>query len=133
MSMAGSLALDTNIVSAWMSHDQGIKSQFSAQPSLLLPAIVVGELQYGAHLVSGKKQALLLTQISELLSLLPVMEINSGTASHYALVKSQLKLAGQPAPENDLWIAATCLQRGIPLVTRDEHFGAIVGLHTVRW
>ena len=34
-------------------------------------------------------------------------------------------------PTNDLWIAASALQHGLILATRDEHYAAIEGLATV--
>lgn len=43
-----------------------------------------------------------------------------------------LRRKGRPSPSNDLWIAASALQHGLVLATRDEHFEAIEGLATVR-
>jgi predicted nucleic acid-binding protein len=37
----------------------------------------------------------------------------------------QLKRAGSPVPDNDLWIAALALQHDLLLVTRDQHFQRI--------
>lgn len=34
-------------------------------------------------------------------------------------------LRGHPTPHNDLWIAATALARGLPLVSCDRHFEAM--------
>jgi len=34
----------------------------------------------------------------------------------------QLKRAGTPVPDNDLWIAALALQHDLLLITRDKHF-----------
>ena len=36
-------------------------------------------------------------------------------------------------PESDVWIAATALQHGLTLVTRDAHFGEVEGLDTEAW
>ena len=33
-----------------------------------------------------------------------------------------------PLPENDIWIAAICLQHGLTLLTLDRHFDRIEGL-----
>ncbi|MGH8475970.1 MAG: PIN domain-containing protein [Methylococcales bacterium] len=35
---------------------------------------------------------------------------------------------GTPVPTNDIWIAATALQKGLPLFTLDQHFQRIAGL-----
>ena len=50
--------------------------------------------------------------------LLPARE----TAEQYARLFVQLKQAGTPVPDNDLWIAALALQHQLTLITRDKHF-----------
>jgi predicted nucleic acid-binding protein len=47
------------------------------------------------------------------------------TAEHYAKLFAQLKRAGTPVPDNDLWIAALVLERDLTLLTRDRHFEKI--------
>lgn len=61
--------------------------------------------------------------------LLPVAE----TAEAYGRLKFQLRRKGRPIPENDLWIAALCVQHGRTLVTRDAHFAEVEGLATASW
>jgi tRNA(fMet)-specific endonuclease VapC len=48
-----------------------------------------------------------------------------GTAEVYARIRMDLKRKGKPIPENDLWIAALCIERGLPLATSDGHFAAV--------
>jgi tRNA(fMet)-specific endonuclease VapC len=40
-------------------------------------------------------------------------------------VCAQLKRAGTPIPDNDLWIAALVLEHNLLLITRDRHFERI--------
>ena len=47
------------------------------------------------------------------------------TAEHYARLFVQLKRAGTPVPDNDLWIAALALEHDLQLITRDPHFRRI--------
>jgi predicted nucleic acid-binding protein len=47
------------------------------------------------------------------------------TAEQYARLFVQLKRAGTPVPDNDLWIAALALQHDVLLITRDKHFEKI--------
>jgi tRNA(fMet)-specific endonuclease VapC len=47
------------------------------------------------------------------------------TAERYARLFVQLKRAGTPVPDNDLWIAALVLEHDLTLITRDRHFGCI--------
>jgi predicted nucleic acid-binding protein len=45
----------------------------------------------------------------------------------------ELKLAGHPIPENDIWIAALARQHNLPVVSRDLHFRWVEGLKTIAW
>ena len=56
------------------------------------------------------------------------MPVTAQTADSYALVYSGLRRKGQPIPTNDLWIAASALEHGAALLTRDAHFTQIDGL-----
>ena len=56
------------------------------------------------------------------------MPVTAHTADHYALVCLGLRRKGQPIPTNDLWIAASALEHGAALLTRDAHFAQIDGL-----
>jgi tRNA(fMet)-specific endonuclease VapC len=47
------------------------------------------------------------------------------TAEQYARLFVQLKRAGIPIPDNDLWIAALALERDLTLIPRDQHFQRI--------
>lgn len=47
------------------------------------------------------------------------------TAEHYARLFVQLKRAGTPIPDNDLWIAALALEHDLLPITRDQYFQRI--------
>ncbi|PXF51207.1 MAG: hypothetical protein C4B55_02025 [Candidatus Methanophagaceae archaeon] len=51
-----------------------------------------------------------------------LVPIDVAVAVCYATVRLELKERGHPIPENDLWVAATCLELGLPLLTQDSHF-----------
>ncbi|RLB16513.1 MAG: VapC toxin family PIN domain ribonuclease, partial [Deltaproteobacteria bacterium] len=51
----------------------------------------------------------------------------------YAKIKNALREKGRPIPENDIWIAAIAVQYNLTLVSRDDHFKRIDGLHTEIW
>ncbi|HEX3818424.1 MAG TPA: PIN domain-containing protein [Chthoniobacterales bacterium] len=92
-----------------------------------LPVIVVGEYTFG--LKRSRGQQLLTSLISES----DVLEIDLGTANYYAEIRSDLQQRGEPIPENDLWIAALCLQHRRPLASRDQHFDRISRLERADW
>jgi tRNA(fMet)-specific endonuclease VapC len=93
---------------------------------LLLPAVVLGELYYGAQ--NGKRVAENIQRLQALISRCQIVEVDGAAAEIYGRVRLELKRAGTPIPENDLWIAATCLAKNISLATRDAHFSAVTGL-----
>ena len=54
--MAGSYVLDTNVVISLLGNDPGVKAQLEGSERVGIPAIVIGELYYGAC-SSGQVQA----------------------------------------------------------------------------
>jgi tRNA(fMet)-specific endonuclease VapC len=57
-----------------------------------------------------------------------MLPVTAQTADSYALVYASLRRKGTPIPTNDLWIAASTLEHGAALLTRDVHFSEIDGL-----
>jgi predicted nucleic acid-binding protein len=39
---------------------------------------------------------------------------------------------GRPAPVNDSWIAATAIDRGLPVATQDDDYEGMPGLDVIR-
>lgn len=62
-----------------------------------------------------------------------ILACDAETARLYGEVKNSLRKKGHPIPENDIWIAATALQHGLILVSRDEHFAEVEGLRAEKW
>jgi tRNA(fMet)-specific endonuclease VapC len=62
-----------------------------------------------------------------------VLDVSNQTTHHYAAIGIKLRQAGTPIPTNDLWIAALCRQHHLPVLSRDRHFDAVVGLTRVSW
>lgn len=51
-----------------------------------------------------------------------ILPVDLDTADRYAVIKDSLRRAGTPIPVNDIWLAATAMQHGYPLLTGDAHF-----------
>lgn len=51
-----------------------------------------------------------------------VLGVNELIADTYSDIRLELKQKGKPLPENDIWIAATCLVHNVPLLSYDKHF-----------
>jgi predicted nucleic acid-binding protein len=62
-----------------------------------------------------------------------LIPIDEAIAARYATVRLELKKTGHPIPENDIWVAAACLELGVPLLSRDGHFDYVRGLEVINW
>lgn len=129
--MNGKLAIDTNAVIAYREGNYNIGNLIENADLLFLPVIVFGELLYGAinsTQVHKNKQA-----VQILLSYSILIPIDESIAIRYANIRFNLKNIGRPIPENDIWIAASCLELDLPLLTIDSHFDHIQDLKVIKW
>jgi tRNA(fMet)-specific endonuclease VapC len=119
------IALDTNRITDLFRGDSELAERLGTSEEVWIPLIVLGEIKAGFH--GGTEQRRNEVLLNRLLAkptvgvLLPSLE----TAQHYARLFVQLKRAGTPIPDNDLWIAALVLEHNLFLVTRDHHFQRI--------
>lgn len=95
---------------------------------VLFSPIVLGELMFGFR--NGTKFKENMDDLNkflqhEVVELAPIGEI---TSDRYSRIASQLKRQGTPIPTNDIWIAAQTMERGVELITSDQHFEQINGL-----
>jgi predicted nucleic acid-binding protein len=125
------MILDTNAVSALLAGDKALQTALALADRHHLPAVTLGEYRFG--LKFSRQKAALEPLLDELESESFVLAINSATARHYADIRHDLKIAGHPIPENDIWIAALARQHRLPIVSRDEHFDAVRGVRRVGW
>jgi tRNA(fMet)-specific endonuclease VapC len=120
-----SVALDTSVAIAVLAGQAGaLLSQSTGE--FLLPVPVIGELRYGA--LNSRRNTENLAEVERLVSRCRVLDVTLGTATVYARLRLALKERGKPIPENDLWIAALCVEHQVPLATLDSHFNAVEGL-----
>lgn len=125
-----SLLLDTNMYVAFKRGDDDAVELLRLADEVHLSAIVLGELLAGFAAGSREKR-----NREELTAFLEsprirIDAVDEGTADFYGRIFALLRRKGRPIPTNDLWTAATALQHGLVLATRDDHFAAIEGLAT---
>jgi tRNA(fMet)-specific endonuclease VapC len=129
--VSGNLAVDSNAYVAFAAGEAEVLALIGAAETVYLPSTVLGELLFGA-LNSGKKN-----QNRELVvgfaSLCTAISVTPAVADRYATVRFALRQKGKPIPENDLWIAAACIEAEVPLLTADRHFDDVEGLEVRRW
>ena len=129
--MNGNLALDTKAVIAFQGGDLAVAKIIEEAREVFLPAPVLGELVFGALSSTRPKESLNL--ILQLASHCVVLDVNRLVAIRYGSVRKTLREQGQLIPENDLWVAAICLEYDVPLLTRDHHFALVSGLSVRDW
>ncbi len=116
------LLLDTSAYSALMRKHAGVVELVESAETLCLNPIVLGELKAG-FILGGKREK----NERELRAFLEsprvsVLPIDDETAERWAMITASLKKAGTPMASNDIWIAATAMQHGLPILTADTDF-----------
>ena len=129
--MSGRYLLDTNAVIALIGGDVSTRDLVSHADAIFMSSPVLGELYFGAFR-SGRVPENV-ERIDNLVRWYSILRIDESTARLYGLLRQQLGAAGQPIPNNDIWIAALAQQHGAMIVTRDSHFDAVENLAVIRW
>lgn len=125
------IALDANAYSDWKRGLCWIE-EISTADEVHVSATVIGELCYG--FACGSRELTNVAGLEEFLAepAVVVNGVTDSTARHYAALKKFLRFQGTPLPENDIWIAASCMEHGTLLLTRDRHFETLPQLR-VMW
>jgi predicted nucleic acid-binding protein len=126
------VALDTNRLTDLFQGDAELAEFLATCDEVWIPLIVLAEIKAGFY---GGTQHHRNEVLLRKLMAKPTVEVllpGRETAEQYARLFVQLKRAGTPVPDNDLWIAALALENDLTLITRDRHFDNIPQLLTVR-
>jgi predicted nucleic acid-binding protein len=130
------ICVDTTfLVDLWRQRDDPgstAAAVLSAHPgeTFMVPAHAAGEFLEGGASISTDRLSASLSFVRSF----RIGSVDLDTAVRYAEVVAQLRttsnLPGRSKP--DLWIAASALQGGMPLVTRNtRHFADIPGLELI--
>ena len=122
---------DTDVIIDYFSEVEpsaSIISDLIDKDRLALTSITVFELYAG---ITGVKR---LKQISDLVSIMPVFYFEKADATTAARVYNELKQAGNLIGNQDILIAGICINRDLPLITRNTwHFSRIPHLKLFAW
>jgi tRNA(fMet)-specific endonuclease VapC len=123
--------IDTNIYIEFLRGDENINNILSSADFIAFSVISIGEILAGFKIWSDEKKYL--NEFDEFLysPRLIIYDIDSETSEFYAKTYNELRIAGNPIPTNDMWIAALALQHGIKLLTNDRHFTKVAGLFLI--
>jgi len=122
--------LDTVIVAAFFNREAVIRQRLP-ETTVYVSSITIGELYYGAY--HSQHVTNNIRQIENFIAINTIIPCDEITSQHYGRVKNMLRAKGRPIPENDIWIAATALQHGLTVVTRDAHFREVDDLPIEVW
>lgn len=127
--------LDTNIC-IYIAKGQplAVRRRFEAHTlqELVMSAITVGELRFGAEKSQARERAL--ATIAQLVQMIQPCALPMAAAEHYGRVRAALQQQGLPIGSNDLWLAAHALAEGWTLVTNNtREFSRVPGLRVENW
>lgn len=114
-----------------MGGDSTVGEILDFADEVLLSAIVLGELTYGA--LNSRSPDDNIVKLTELRRECRFVPIDEAVVASYGRVRLLLKQRGRPIPENDIWICATALVHGASVLTHDAHFKEVDGLTLVAW
>ncbi len=126
------LVLDTNIYSDYAEGlPQTVDFMATYGEFIYLSSVVLGELYFG--FMKGSRQQFNEKKLHQFIGRLRVeiINVNANVARKYAIIYLSLQKKGTKIPINDVWIAASCMEVGGTLLTRDQHFKVVDQIETV--
>jgi tRNA(fMet)-specific endonuclease VapC len=119
------VALDTNRLTDLFQGDAELADRLGECDEVWVPLIVLAEIQAGFYGGSQQHRNEILLRSFLAKPTVGILLPGRETAEHYARLFVQLRRAGTPIPDNDLWIAALVLEHDLTLITRDRHFESV--------
>jgi predicted nucleic acid-binding protein len=113
------IAADTSTWIAFLEGNPGqdaelLRQALTDRQVLMIPAVLT-------ELLSGP---VLSSEAAETLSELPMIEVEIGYWQRAGLLRAKVLSTGRKARLGDALIAQTCVDRSVPLLTRDKDFRA---------
>jgi predicted nucleic acid-binding protein len=121
--------VDSDYVADWLKGRNDAVALLSdlADQGLAISIITYGEIYEG--IIYGQNPAALANVFRRLLRGVDVLPLNRSTMRRFAAIRGQLRAEGKIIGDPDILIAATALQHGHILVTRNvRDFARIAGL-----
>ena len=134
MAFPAIILLDTNIASfaiRGQSPTLNAWLQRAPLPRLCISAITEAELRYGVALNPAAKG--LAYDVTNFLRRVESLPWDNDAAECYGRLRAELRKAGTPLDAMDLLIAAHALSLGALLITNDQSFTRVKGLHLADW
>lgn len=99
-----------------------------------MSVITASELLHRIHRASPRYRESRSNAIETWIARFPLIDIDLPIAREHAKIHSDLRSMGQNIGAHDLWLAATCIERGLKIVTANvKEFGRIANLEVENW
>jgi tRNA(fMet)-specific endonuclease VapC len=129
------ILIDASILIAWERGRFDLPTQIAARRATDINLSVITASEYGvARAVDPALRSNRSQFVEQILAQFPLVPMDLDTARVHAQIWADLDQAGTPIGRHDAWIAATCLQYAMSLVTANEReFRRVPGLVVENW
>lgn len=125
------ILVDTSAFSAFKRGNAAVTKALKEADDVIVPVAALGELYAGFAMDSHTRKNE--RELREFLASLSVrvQDVDHSVAERYGAVVKAMRLQGTPIPTDDLWIAACALVAGARILSLDERFEKVPGMHPV--
>jgi predicted nucleic acid-binding protein len=123
--------LDTSAYSAGERGHKEVGAALTEADQIVFSPVVLGELRAG--FLGGSRPGINEQALQKFLNgpRVTVIPMGEETAHCYAVIAHGLKKSGAPIPTNDIWIAASAMEHGLPVLTVDGDFQRVAQIRTL--